>query len=103
MVGPEFLDHLQRDTSVVRRTRAGANQDGIGFERSNFVNGDFVVTVNMNVGTELAQVLHEDVDERVVVVDYDHAWSHNITVIGRRGTSPEYLVRPDGPERHRRP
>ena len=36
----------------------------------------------MEVCAELAQVLHEDVDERVVVVDYDHTRCHDVHCIG---------------------
>jgi hypothetical protein len=36
------------------------------------------------LGAELTEVLHEVVDERVVVVDHEHARSHIGTVPGRR-------------------
>ena len=42
------------------------------------------MTVHDGLGAELTEVLHEVVDERVVVVDHEHARGHTGTVPGRR-------------------
>ena len=49
-----------------------------------------VVAVHDRLGAELAQVLHEVVDERVVVVDHEHAGGHGAD--GSRGRSDPHVV-----------
>ncbi len=78
----ELLDDLKRNTGTVRSPRPGANEYCIWLERGNLVDSDLVMTVNMEVCAELAQVLHEDVDEGVIVVDHDHTRCHKVHCIG---------------------
>ena len=62
----------------------GRDEHRVGLERDQRVDRQGVVTVDDGLGAELTEVLHEVVDERVVVVDHEHAWSHIGTVPGRR-------------------
>ena len=54
----------------------GRDQHGVGLERLELGEGELVVAVHERLGAELAQVLHEVVDEAVVVVDHQHPGGH---------------------------
>ena len=52
---------------------SGTDQDAVGGELVDLVDGERVVAVDDGLGTELTEVLDEVVDERVVVVDHENA------------------------------
>ena len=67
-------DQVDRDTCVGRITGARRDNDQIGSEAGDLFDGHLVVAVHDTLGAKLSHVLHEVVDERVVVVDdADHA------------------------------
>ncbi len=53
--------------------RTGRDQHRVGLEGAHLVERDRVVAVDDRLGAQLTQVLDEVVDERVVVVDHQHA------------------------------
>ena len=61
----------------------GDTSTASGSSATSVVERQGVVTVDDGLGAELTEVLHEVVDERVVVVDHEHARSHIGTVPGR--------------------
>ena len=65
----------------------GRDQERVGLERAHLVERDVVVAVHDRLGAELTEVLHEVVDERVVVVDHEHAGSGH-GAHGRRSAVP---------------
>ena len=70
--GGEGADRLADDPARLRAPRARREQDGIGLEGHRLVDAELVVAHHHRVGPELAQVLHEVVDEAVVAVDHQH-------------------------------
>src|SRR5688572_7727963 len=68
------LDQRQRDSGLVRRARSRGQHDVRWREHFHLGGGDLVVSEHAHLGAQLAQVLHEVVGKRVVVVDHgDHA------------------------------
>ena len=51
-------------------TRTGGDEDSVGLHGCEFVQGHLIVADDDRVSPKLAQVLNQDVDERVVVVDH---------------------------------
>src|SRR5690606_14457339 len=47
------------------------NADAVGLQGLDFLNGDLVVAVRVDIGTQLAEVLHEVVGEGIVVVEHE--------------------------------
>ena len=72
----EAEDHLVGDAGVLRPARARRDEDGVGGEGLDAVEGEGVVAVHDRLGAELPEVLDQVVDERVVVVDHQHAGAH---------------------------
>src|SRR5919204_1014404 len=70
----EASDDVERDARVVRRARARRDHDPLGRQRRHAIGVHRVVTYHAQLGPQLAEILHEVVGERVVVVDdEDHA------------------------------
>ena len=63
-------NHRHRDAGLARRTRARRHDDAGGPEPLDLVRRDRVVPVDLELGPELAEVLHQVVGEGVVVVDH---------------------------------
>src|SRR5687768_8282442 len=66
---PEVPDHVDRDPRSLRPTGPWGDQDLFGCHGLDFANGDLVVTAYADLRPELAEVLHEVVGERIVVID----------------------------------
>ena len=64
-----MLDRGVRQAGVLRPARARRDQQPVGPQVDHLVEGDPVVAVDDRLGAQLPEVLHEVVDERVVVVD----------------------------------
>ena len=69
----EVPDRLVREAGVGGPARTGRDQHRVGRERVHLVERDRVVAVHDRLRAQLPEVLHEVVDERVVVVDHEHA------------------------------
>jgi hypothetical protein len=76
----EPRDHRVGQPGVLGAARARRDEHGIGVERLDLIDGQLVGSVDEWVGAQLAQILHEVVDEAVVVVDDQDPGRH-----GRRG------------------
>ena len=66
------------------RPGPGRDQHGVGVEGHDLVEGQLVVPVHQRLGPQLAQVLHEVVDEAVVVVDDQDPGRHAGQATGGR-------------------
>jgi len=89
------LDEFDGDTGFFGRARAGGDDDAIGLAADDVVDGDFVVAMDFDLATELAEVLGEVVGEGVVVVEEeDHAiappglFSHGLGEFAFWGEAP---------------
>ncbi len=69
----EAAHDLERDAGLVRRARAGRDDDAVGRAFEQLVDAGLVVAHDVELRPELAEVLDEVVGERVVVVDHQHA------------------------------
>ena len=68
----QALDGLQRDPRLVRRARAG-RQDQVGGRHGfDAFHRQFVIAHHAHFGTELAEVLHQVEGKRIVVVDHQN-------------------------------
>ena len=75
-VGAEAADDLVARARVLGPARPGRDEHCVGIEADELVGREGVVAVDRRFGAELAQVLDEVVDERVVVVDDEHPRPH---------------------------
>jgi putative serine protease PepD len=66
-------DERLGDAGIRRDARAGREQHAVRSLGRHLVNGDGIVAPHPALGAELLQVLHQVVDERVVVVDHHNA------------------------------
>ncbi len=84
----ERADGVDRHADVaglVGAAGAGRHQHRVGLERLQLGERDRVVAVHDRLRAELTQVLDEVVDERVVVVDDQHAHAEHATGAGDLG------------------
>src|SRR5271157_3901648 len=66
-------DQFDADSGVLRRARAGRDNDAVGMKFFNLADGDLVIAPHHYLFSQFAQVLDQVVGERVVVVqDEDH-------------------------------
>ena len=72
----EVPDRGVREPGVGRAARAGRDEHRVGPERVHLVERHRVVAVHDRLRAQLTEVLHEVVDERVVVVDDEHSRAH---------------------------
>ena len=78
----EVADRVVREAGVLGPARARARSStASGVERDDLVERDRVVAVHDRLRAELTEVLHEVVDERVVVVDDEDASSHGASTL----------------------
>src|SRR5205814_10556877 len=66
---PEAANYVDRDACVLGSAGAWRDDDLIRRHRADLVEPDLVVAAHAYGGPELAEVLHEVVGERVVVID----------------------------------
>jgi len=76
----ELADGVVGQARVLGATRPGRDQNEVGCERPHLGKRDLVVAVDTRLGPQLPEVLHEVVDERVVIVDDEHARRHRLSV-----------------------
>ena len=72
-----LVDDVHHDAGAFRRARARGEQHPGGAEAGDLGHSDLVVAPDLALGAQLAQILHQVEDERVVVVDHEDA--HEIT------------------------
>ena len=71
-LGADRAQVLHRVSGVFRRARPRRDHESVGFEERCIGSGEFVVSDHNRFGPQLAEILHEVVGERVVVVDYEN-------------------------------
>src|SRR4051812_32363970 len=79
---PPTANRLDGDPGLCRRTGTRRNHDRRRLEGADLVDGNGVVTTNVDIGAQLAQVLHKVVRERVVIVDHEKHWRLSADGIG---------------------
>src|SRR5215207_889965 len=76
----ERADHLQRHARLVRRPRPRRDDDAVGpYLLLDFPDRHLVVATHLHLRPQLAEVLHEVVGERVVVVYQQNLLAHRDT------------------------
>src|SRR5580704_14888729 len=69
----EAFDQFHGNARFLRRARPGRDHNFFRLAPRDFFDGDFVVAVDFDVATELAEILREVVGKRIVVVEkQDH-------------------------------
>src|SRR5436305_7727389 len=70
----KVFDQINADSSLLWSAWAGRDQDMIGLSLFDFFRSDLVIAAHLDLLPQFAQVLHQVVSERIVVVeDEDHA------------------------------
>src|SRR5215468_4905400 len=72
-------DHIDADTRILRRTRAGRDHDALGLELLDLFNAGLVIAAHYHLLSRLADVLHQVEGKRIVIVEYKN---HVETIIG---------------------
>src|SRR5690348_1636129 len=62
-------DQVEADAGLVRRARAGREHDGVRLGGDHGARRHLIVTMHLDLGPELAEIVHEVEGEAVVVVD----------------------------------
>ncbi len=73
----ERAEQLERDAGLVGGAWARGNEQPVGLLGADPRDVDPVVPVDLHLGAELAEVLHQVEGERVVVVDHQNARSRH--------------------------
>ena len=64
-----FLDQFEADAGSVRIARPRRKDDAARIQRQRIVGAERIITINLHLGPEFAQIVHEVVGEAVVIVD----------------------------------
>jgi len=68
-----FAGHVanerNQNASLGRCARAGREQDAVGLERGNLLDGEFIVAMDLDLGAQFSKILDEVVGKRIVVVE----------------------------------
>src|SRR5438132_4066577 len=71
---------LNADTSFLRGTGAGRNDDALRPHGLNFSYRDLIIPSNRDFCAKFAKILHQVVGKRVVIIQHkDHMYSHQVT------------------------
>src|SRR3569623_1116998 len=63
-------DDVERHARLVGRTWARRDHDMVGSEAPDLIDADLIIAVHAHIGAELAQILHQVVGERIIIVDH---------------------------------
>ncbi|MNH13845.1 hypothetical protein D3C81_839810 [compost metagenome] len=66
----KMQDGLDGNTGLGRGARAGGNHDALGVQGFDLGDGQLVIANDLDLSTQLAEVLHDVVGEGVIVVDH---------------------------------
>ncbi|MNN56461.1 hypothetical protein D3C81_1713950 [compost metagenome] len=66
----KLLQDRNRHAGFMRRARTGRNADALRIQRGDLFQCDLVITYGVHVFAQFAEVLHQVVGERVVVIDH---------------------------------
>ena len=70
-----LLHQLQADAGLVGVAGAGRDHDRFRLHRQRLVRAQRVVAPDLDIGPELAQEVHQVVDEAVIVIDQQDHWA----------------------------
>src|SRR5688572_7388208 len=71
----ESLDHVRRDAGILGTTGPGRDHDLIRGHHLDLAERHLIVAAHAHLRAELAEVLHEVVGKRIVVVDDEHHYN----------------------------
>ena len=63
-------DDFHGNTSLIRCTGAGGNDDACRVFMTNLIDTDFIIAVNFNFLSKFAEVLHNVVGERIIIINH---------------------------------
>src|SRR6267154_5163021 len=87
----QAANQVDANPGVLRSTWTRRNYDGVRLAPRNFLDGDFVVAVHLDIATQLAKILRQVVGKRIVVVEQQN---HLASFSGRGSRLP---ARPRAP------
>jgi len=76
-IAPELGDRCRADARVLGPAWPGRHEQRSRLERAETSHVDGIIAHHDRLGTQLAEVLHQVVDEAVVVVDDGHSHAHS--------------------------
>src|SRR6267154_4150649 len=65
----QAANQVDANSGVLRSAWAGRNYDGVRLAPRNFLDGDFVVAVHLDIATQLAKILGQVIGKGIVVVE----------------------------------
>ena len=86
--GSKAGDHVAGNTSVFGPTRPGRQDDGARREAGDVIEGDGVITNDIDLRTEDANLLHDVVRKGIVIIDDENVHVPDTTARRRGVTSP---------------
>src|ERR1700719_1347697 len=71
----KLANQVDADSGVLRRARPGRNHDAFRLAPRDFLDGNFVVTMDLDVAAQLAEILRQVIGKRIVVVEQQNHWT----------------------------
>src|SRR6185503_10344694 len=69
----ELADNVIRKPGFLRRTRSRGNQYSLRLHRARLLHRQLIIPADFHFGIQFAEILHQVVGERVVIIDHqDH-------------------------------
>src|SRR5579859_511766 len=85
----ELADDLVREAGLTRRAGAGGHENALRLQLAYRIERNLIVPPHLQLDVQLAEVLHEVIGERIVIVyDQDHEWKNYLTVPALQITNP---------------
>src|SRR5882762_1099045 len=76
----QAANQVDANSGILRGAWAGRNYDGFGLAPRNFLDGNFIVAMHLDIATQLAKVLGQVVGKGIVVVEQQNhlaSFSHD--------------------------
>jgi hypothetical protein len=71
-LSPDSIDERYRNTGVLGSAGTGRDYDFFRTKLNGSFNGQFIITINDHLGTELPDILDKVIGKRVVIVDNEN-------------------------------
>jgi len=71
-LGSKCLDDVVGKTGFAGRTRPGRHENALRLQRSNRVERNLIIPPHLQLHAQFAQILHEVVGKRIIIVDNEH-------------------------------
>ena len=102
----EMAHHVEGNAGLIRGPGAGRDDDGIGADGQQLIDGDCVVAQHPALAAELADIARQVVDEGIVVIDQDDHFASTAALargakaaLARAFKSGDLQIPPDLPEK----